>query len=458
LLENLTQRLTTIKIRAEGNSIWRRFSRNVSISVFGSGLTLAIKLLQTALLTRMLKIEDYGRVVIVLNLFVFLDAFFGFRVGDAMFRFYQPLKEQADDGSLKRLLLVCLALCLASGLLICGVVWMLSPWLADRLYPGLALGTLFNIYACTILVSAFSGFYEPILRMHDRFTSIVVPQVLGSLCTLTILSLYFSTANGYDVKLIITAFAIGVLVQSLPPLVHALRIAKPHLVKRSAKAGLQSSARLRTDLIRCLLNSNLSGYLRIGITPGDVFLLGLFASPAQVALYGLAKQLTAPLSLLATNTHTAISPEITLLVAKRKFKHLQRFVVQYLASSLILSLSLLLAALLLGRMLLGLFQPQYIAALPSFYVLMTVVAVTLVFVAFRPLAVSLDLLQWHNLGLLLSSVAVVIFVFIGELSAFRMACIQLGDTLIVRLLVNLLVWKRMRRRAKETESEVLVTA
>jgi O-antigen/teichoic acid export membrane protein len=436
-------------------NIWRRFSRNVSISVFGSGLSLAIKLLQTALLTRMLRIEDYGRVVIVLNLFLFLEAFFGFRVGDAMFRFYQPLKEQADDGSLKRLLLTCLALCAASGLLICGVVWILSPWLADRFYPGLALGPLFSIYACTILVSAFSGFYEPILRMHDRFTSIVVPQVLGSLCTLTILSLYFATANGYNLKLIITAFAIGVLVQSVPPLVHALRTAKPHLAKRTSS---QTSARLRSDLIRCLVNSNLSGYLRIGITPGDVFLLGLFSSPAQVALYGLAKQLTAPLSLLATNTHTAISPEITALVAKRKFKDLRRFVVQYLGSSLILSMFLLLAAFLLGRVLLGLFEPQYTAALPSFYLLMTVVAVTLVYVAFRPLAVSLDLLQWHNLGLLLSSSAVIIFVFVGELSAFRMACIQLGDTLIVRSLVNFLVWKRMTRRAKETESEVLVTA
>jgi O-antigen/teichoic acid export membrane protein len=440
------------------NSIWRRFSRNVSISLFGSGLSLAIKLLQTALLTRMLHIDDYGRVVIVLNLVVFLEAFFGFRVGDAIFRFYQPLREQADDSSLKRLMLVCLALCLASGLLICGIVWMLSAPLADRFYPGLALGALFNIYVCTMLVSAFSGFYEPILRMHDRFTSIVVPQVLGSLCTLTILGLYFTTANGYDVKLIITAFAIGVLVQSIPPLVHALRIAKPHLVKRSAKAGSQSSARFRPDLMRCLLNSNLSGYLRIGINPGDVFLLGLFSSPAQVALYGLAKQLTAPLSLLTTNTQTAISPEITSLVAKREFKLLQRFVVQYVISALVVSLSLLLAALLLGRMLLGLFGPQYAAALPSFYLLMTVVAITLVFVAFRPLAVSLDLLKWHNVGLLLSSSAVIIFVFIGELTAFRMACIQLADTLIVRLLFNLLVWKRMTRRAKETESEVLATA
>src|SRR5205085_444230 len=95
------------------------------------------------------------------------------------------------------------------------------------------------------------------------------------------------------------------------------------------------SRRLRSDLTSCLLNSNLSGYLRIGITPGDVFVLGLFSSPSQVALYGLAKQLTAPLSLLTTNTQTAISPEITSLIAKRRFQQLQRFVVQYLVPALI---------------------------------------------------------------------------------------------------------------------------
>jgi len=45
----------------------------------GFGLSLAIKLGQTALLTRLLRIEDYGRVLIVLNLFIFLDSFFGLR-------------------------------------------------------------------------------------------------------------------------------------------------------------------------------------------------------------------------------------------------------------------------------------------------------------------------------------------------------------------------------------------
>src|SRR6266508_4391121 len=303
---SVKQGLGLIKISAEDNSIWRRFRRNVSISVLGSALSLVIKLVQTALLTRLLKIEDYGRVLIVMNLFVFLDSFLGLRVTDVMFRFFQPLKEQGDYFSLKRLLLFC------------GVVLTLSPRLADRIYPGLGLAPLFNIYGCTVLVSTFSGFYEPILRIHNRFTSIVVPQVLGSLVTLTILCVYFATSDGYNLKLIITAFAIGIFVQSVPPLAQALRVVKPVLSK--TQPARHPPAQRRPHLVRCLVSSNLSGYLKIGLNPGDLFFLGLFSSPTQVALYGLAKQLTAPLSLLTTNTQTALIPEITSLVAKQKFE------------------------------------------------------------------------------------------------------------------------------------------
>lgn len=453
------QGLRSIKINAEDNAIWRRFRRNVSISVLGSVLSLAIKLVQTALLTRLLKIDDYGRVLIVINLFVFLDSFLGLRVNDAMFRFFQPLKEQGDNLSLKGLLLFCLGISMASGLLIWGVVLILSPWLADLIYPGLGLAPLFNIYGWTVLVSAFSGFYEPILRIHDRFTSIVVPQVLGSLVTLTILCAYFAAGDGYNLEVIITAFAVGVLVKSVPPLAQALRLVKPFLANGKTKAAAQALAKYRAELVGCLFNSNLSGYLRIGINPGDLFFLGLFSSPTQVALYGLAKQLTAPLALLTTNTQTAIIPEITSLVAKRKFEQLRRLLGRYVAFALVLSILLLISAFLLGPVLiLRLFQPEYADALPVFYVLVSVVGIQLVFLVFRPLAVSLDLLKWHNLGLLLSSGVVVIFALTGGLNAFFMACIQLADALIVRFLFNVLVWMRLKRLTEKGENEVLGTA
>jgi O-antigen/teichoic acid export membrane protein len=450
---SVKQGLHRFKTNFEDSSIWHRFRRNVSISAMGSGSSLAIKLGQTALLTKLLKIDDYGRVLIVLNLFVFLDSFFGVRVSDVMFRFFPPLKEQNDTRSLKGLLLLCLGVSLASGLLIYGSVVVLSPWLADRLYPNLGLSALFNIYGCTILVSAFSGVYEPILRLHDRFISIVAPQVLGSLVTLALLCVYFALniANGfstngkYNLKVIVAAFAVGALVQSVPPFVQAVRLVRPLFLGVKVKEAVQTLTRYRRDLAACFFNSNLSGYLKFAISPGDIFLLGIFSSPAQLALYGLAKQLTAPLAHLQTNIQTAITPEITSLVAQRKFEQLKRLLARYVWWTFVIGSLLLIIALLLGRVLiLRWVQPEYVAALPVFYVLAVVAWLMLVFVVFRPLAVSLDLLRWHNLALLASASIVGGFIMAGVLNALTMAYIQLAEVLILRSLFNGLVWTQLK--------------
>ena len=130
--------------------LWRRFRRNASMSIAGSGLILAIKLGQTVLLTRFLKIDDYGRVLIVLNLFVFLESFFGMRVNDVMFRFFPSLKEGEDRRALKGLLLFCLTICLVSGVVIYGGVALVSPCSRTSLSQP-RTGALFNIYGCTVL-------------------------------------------------------------------------------------------------------------------------------------------------------------------------------------------------------------------------------------------------------------------------------------------------------------------
>lgn len=325
----------------------------------------------------------------------------------------------------------------------------MSPWLADRIYPNLGLSPLLNLYGCTVLVSAFSGVYEPILRIYDRFTAIVVPQVLGSLVTLILLCAYFATdAGSYNLKAIVAAFAIGVLVQTVPPLVQALRLVSPHLSVAGTREAAHALAAHRRELAGCLFNSNLSGYLKVAINPGDLFFLGIFASPTQVALYGLAKQLTAPLALLQTNLQTVITPEITSLVAKGRFAQLKRLIGSYLVSALVLSSFLLISALLLGRLLfLRFFQPEYLPALPVYCVLVVVASLLLIFLVFRPLAVSLDLLRWHNLGLLVSAAIVLCFIIAGDLNAMTMAYIQLADVLILRSLFNLLVWMRLRALA-----------
>lgn len=443
----LNQDTQHLEVDDADKSIWLRLRRNVSISVLGSGFSVVIKLGQTVLLTRFLKIEDYGLLLIVLNLFMFLDSFFGVRVSDVMYRFFQSLKEQQQALALKRLLQFCLAICLASGLLTYVVVLWLSPWVAGLLYHNPELSSLFNIYGCTILISAFSGIYQPILRIHDRFSAIVVPQIIGNLLTFGLLLIYFAktTVGSYDLRVVVAAFAIGILVQTIPPFVQALRLVRPSLAAVAARKNTKIAAHFRPQLLRCLFNSNLSGYLKFAIDPGDVFLLGIFSSPTQVALYGLAKQLTAPLALLQTNMQTAITPEIGNLMARLKLNELRQFVKQFVRLSILIGGILLLIALLLGHLLiLHFFAIQYAAALPVFYCLIFAAWLLLVLLVFRPLAISLDLLEWHNVALLLSALVVLGLVVAGKLTALTMASVQLAEAAILRLCFSLLVWKKLR--------------
>lgn len=434
---------------ANDKSIWKRLKRNVSISALGSAVFVAIRLAQTVLLTRYLEIDDYGRVLIVLNLFVFLNSFFGLRVSDLIYRFFPPLKHEGDEGGLRYLLLFCLGSCLASGLLIYGVVLIISPWLAGHLYSHSSLSILFNIYGCTLLVSAFSGVYEPILRIYDRFSAVVVPQILGSALTLLALLIYFGTKPaGYDLRVVVTALAVGLLLQVIPPFVKALRLVRPLLllpVKASSIASEQT--KYRREFSRCLFNSNLSGYLKFAIDPGDIFLLGVFSSPTQVALYGLAQRLVAPLTFLQTTIQTAVVPEITTLVAKLQLEQLQRLVARYVKSAFAVGGILLLGTLVLGRLLLlHFFSANYAVALPAFYCLVIASWLLLVLLVFRPLAVSLDLLKWHNLALFVSAVLVAGLIIAGKLNALTMASVQLAEAAILRLAFSVLVWKRLRER------------
>lgn len=433
--------------------MWRRFGRNFSINLLGSGLALAIRLGQTALMTKVLRIDDFGRVLIVLNLFFFLESFVGLRVSDVMYRFFQPLRERRDADALQGLMLLCLGLSLATGLIISGGALVASPWVAARLYRDPALAPLFKIYGCTVLVSAFREFYEPVLRLNDRFASVIVPQVMGGLLTLALLAAYFATARTYDLKMVAAAFAVGGFVQTVPAFALALRLVWPSLRGVKLKRAALGLSRHRPELLRCLFHSNLSGYLKFALNPGDVFILGLVSSPAQVALYGLARQLTAPLAHLQTNAQTAVAPEVIWLAAERKFAQLRRLVRRFVGAASVLGVVAIAGGLLLGRTFISLLsRPDYMAALPVFYVILVVASLMLAVAVFRPVSVSLDLLRWFNVGLLASAVAVPALAASGRLDAMSMAYAQLAGALLLRFVCNVPVWVRLRALAGDARA------
>jgi O-antigen/teichoic acid export membrane protein len=430
----------------------RRFRSNLSVSLAGALLSLIIKLGQTLLLTRALRIDDYGRVLVVLNFFTFLNSFIGLRVSDVMFRFFQPLKEGREERALQGLLLFCLGISLATGLLIFGGVLVFAPWLSGRVYQSPELAPLFGIYGCTVLFSSLGDVSGPLLRMHDRFTALVVPQVLGGLTSIIILAAHIMTATPYSMATVVAAFAAGALVQTMPPLVQSLRLVRPYFADVNLTLAARALARYRPELTRCLLNSNISGYLKIATSPGDIFLLGIVSSPAQVALYGLAKQLIAPLALLLTNVQTALTPEVTSIMAGRKLGQFKRLVGSYVVSALAAGAMLAACTLFAGRFLvLRLSRPEYVEALPVFYILLIAAWALLIFAALRPLALSLDLLKWDNLAQLAGIALLFSLILAGQLDSLTLAFVQLAGALLLRPIFSVPVWARLRAMSHDSQ-------
>lgn len=426
-------------------SIWGRFRRNLSVSVAGAIVAVGIKLCQTLLLTKALRIDDYGRVLIVINLFVLLNSFFGLRVSDVLFRFFPTLKEKDDTRALQGLLFLCFGLSVLTAGIIASGTFVIAPWLAERVYVNQELASLFKIYGWTLLLSSPSDVFGPILRMYDRFTFLIVSQILGSVVTLGLLALYLGTTDQYRLTNVILIFAVGVVIQNVLLAVHTARVVKQYLRDPSISLAARALRSHRRHLIRCLFNSNVSGYLKLALSPGDLFLLGIFSSPTQVAVYGIAKQLTGPLALLQANVQLAITPEITWLAAQRKIAQLKRLILKYVLSAFIGGGLLTIGSILLGHLLVvQFFKPEYIDALPIFYVLLIATWALLIISTFRPLAVSFDLLKYDNLTHLTTTLILVSTILVGWFNGLTMALIQLFAVAVLRLIFNLPILMRLR--------------
>jgi O-antigen/teichoic acid export membrane protein len=231
------------------------------------------------------------------------------------------------------------------------------------------------------------------------------------------------------------------LVQTVIPLFFAVRLLKAYLHRNGGQTGIG----FRAHLLPCFLNSNLSGYLKFAISPGDIFLLGLISSPAQVAVYGLAKQLSSPFSIMQTTVQTAITPEIVMLAAKKRLKQLSNMISHYVLSMAVIGGLLLVLALITAKLTFSsVFASQYSEALPIFYVLTIAGWLLLVNAAFRPLAITMDLLRWHNAALAVSVLLLFVLLVTKRLNPMTLAYVQLVEAALLRPAFSFAVWTRMR--------------
>lgn len=440
----------SLKSRLQKSVIWQRFFKNLSINVIGSIVLMIVAVGRTAVLTKSLTIDDYGRVMIVINLFTFLGSFLGLRVRDVLYRFYPQFMHEKDYEALRALILLCFLINLGIGLVLGGGIYALSPWIAVKFYHNVALIPLFRIYAwAAVFTLTFQEICETILRLHDSFVYVVIPQVFGGIVTLGLISVFLLSRQTYHLESIVLAFVAGSLTCVFFPLLRAIQLITPIF---SCESNFWSFAALRTyrdPLLSTLFQTNLVGYLNVVGDSGGLFLLGIFASPKEVALYDLARQLVTPFSILQNNIQIAITPEIVSLWARKQISQLYKMVKRFIAVTLGLGMLIVLGVVILVRPAISIIsKPDYLEALPVFYILVVTTYFTFVSLTFYAVTLCMDRLKHRN-----SIVAIgLIYIFIAvatNASAIKLAWARLVGALTIRIFNDMTVYRRLRKIAEE---------
>jgi len=440
--------LSRLRNVVKNNALLRRISKNLSIGVAGSGILLILSLGNTALLTKNLSMEDYGRILVVLNFYGLMAMFFGLRVNDFIYRFFPQFKVHQEYAELKGILFIAFSISLVVGLIIGFGTYFSAPWIAKIFYNDTTYVPLFRIYAVAAFFIAFDGFFISILRIHDKFAMIVVPQVIGSAISLLLIAGYLSFNESLTIEYAVWMRSAGVLVTKLPALFFSVLYIWP-LIKKTEGFGLNALKMHKKQIVYNLLQTNLTGYLKLGSDTGGMFLMGLMASPAQVALYGIASQLAKVLQIMQNNIQNALTPEIVSLWAKKKIHQLYKLVNTYAKWALIGGAPISFVSILLAKPVILIFTTtEYLEALPVFYIFIITIYMTFVSLPFFPIALVMDKLSRRNLVVSLRIVYLLIAVYIG-LSAITLALVQLAGSLSVRIFNDMLLMKDLKRVNKK---------
>lgn len=418
---------------------------NFSIGFMGAVLLIILNLGRTVLLTKNLCLADYGRVLVVINFFAFLSIFLGLRVNDFLYRFFHQFKESREQNALKGVLLISLFISLMVGFFIAIGTYILSPWIAKTFYHDQTYVPLFRIYSIAAFFLAFEGFCTAILRLHNRFVFIVLPQVAGAALSMVLLGLHllFYT-QVLSLKYVITAIMAGMLIATLPTLIIALVYVKRILVNGGRFEFLLALKEHRRKIVSTLFQTNLVGYLKLGTSTGGMFLLGVFSTASQVALFGIAHHMANVFRVLQNNIQNAVTPEIVALWSQKKVKQLYKLINVYTKTSLIGGAIIALISILIAKPVILFFTTaQYLDALPIFYILIGTIYLTFVSVVFFPLALCMDQMGRRNLIVSISFVYLLIGVFIG-LNSYSLAIVLFLGALTTRLLNDIPLLIKLR--------------
>lgn len=301
-------------------SVLRRIFVNSGWLLGGQASVAGLSFLQSVLLAQGLGLEGFGLYSLLVAVSAAVTQLCSSRIFETVIRYVTSLREDGEVDRAAATLQVCYRLQLATATVAASLLYFGATLLTDWFLEGHPSGPPLVAWMALAPLLAFANeCNSAVLRLANRYRTISAQQAgVALLKTAAIAVLWW---RGMALAHIVAVHLAVELVGALA-LMALGRAATAVLELPRRRYAWRDKLRELRNVIGFTFFTNLAGTSRLVTSRGDLLALGFFAGPEAAAVFALARRLTDRMMSLADPLVVAVFPEVSTLVARRRFGEL----------------------------------------------------------------------------------------------------------------------------------------
>ena len=354
---------------AELKSEKKEFMKNVSWLFVAKSVPSAANVLEMIILARILGLELFGLLTLVIAYVKIVSSLLDFRVWESVVKYVGEFMEKNETDHALSMIKFSYMVDAATGLAAFLVCVSLAGFANDVFIKSPDGFDLVFVFSFSLLVATVNSTSEALFRVFDRFKTIVFVQSAKSvfkLCSVLI-TLYL----GYGIKGVLFAYVIVSFFEFLMTQIMVDRVLRDKGLHRwfFARVGILSH-RMR-EIIWFLLNTSFDAALSIA-NEGKmaVLILGYFFDSGAAGLYRVARSAIKVIDRITDPLHEVIFPKLVSLFTLNLYERLVEIIRFSVRSLLKFAIPVLIAIFLFAEQFIGMiFGDQYVPASDTMRVL-----------------------------------------------------------------------------------------
>ncbi|MCC6383562.1 MAG: oligosaccharide flippase family protein [Bacteroidia bacterium] len=327
----LRQLITFLKKRFDKESkiLFKNTSWILGSNVIRSGLAF----LRSIIVARGLGVEFYGIYVFITNFVITIQEFFNLNIDAGIIRYGAIYRNEGRLDKLVAIIKLNILSVLITSVLSISLIAVLVSFFYKRMIdqPGLELYII--LYAIADLATFFDPLGKSMLRLYYKFKLNSIIQTLAAIIELLLIAgvvlIYKANLKAFMITLVVSKLITSIMY--IASMIYELKDELlPHF---SAKMSLIKDQ--YREIAGFITGNAMTRTLQTLVNRSDVVLLGALASPAAVAYYNLAKRMANMFMVIADPFAQGIYPQISMLLAQKRFRELKVMLVKVSRSAAI---------------------------------------------------------------------------------------------------------------------------